>query len=278
MSKGKKIGYILLSFLPLVAMVLVQYLCSLAIIKAVSAYYTAKTGEDSMLSMERAYSFYMDNSVSVLVLVQLIVLLIFGTWYYLAFGRKKTGGSLRDVFRPGSLGGIALLAIGMYFLITLFMAAAQWLAPGIMADYNMIIEESGIAGLTLMSTIASLVLAPLGEELIFRGLTFRYLKKAGACFWAANTVQAVLFGAAHFNWIQGIYAFILGVVLGCLYRRFKSLLAPMLFHMFFNFLGTYLAAFIDSEGSLWFYLLFFVLGALSVLLGLRAMRLSKTEP
>lgn len=37
MSKGKKIGYILLSFLPLVAMVLVQYLCSLAIMKALSA-------------------------------------------------------------------------------------------------------------------------------------------------------------------------------------------------------------------------------------------------
>ena len=119
-------------------------------------------------------------------------------------------------------------------------------------------EESGIVGLTLLSSIVTLVMAPLGEELIFRGLTLQYLRKTGLGFHAANIIQAILFGIAHMNWIQGIYAFLLGLILGWLCKRFKTLAAPMLLHMFFNFSGTYIAALIDPlPENIWLYLFLF---------------------
>lgn len=162
--------------------------------------------------------------------------------------------------------------MGIYFFITLFLVAADHLVPDIMDEYNMLMEESGIVGLTLLSSIVTLVMAPLGEELIFRGLTLQYLRKAGLGFHAANIIQAILFGIAHMNWIQGIYAFLLGLILGWLCKRFKTLAAPMLLHMFFNFSGTYIAALIDPlPENIWLYLFLFAAFSIFTFLGIKVL-------
>ena len=38
------------------------------------------------------------------------------------------------------------------------------------------------------------------------------------------------FGAVHGNWLQGLYAFIIGMLLAFAYERFHSILAPILIH------------------------------------------------
>ncbi|MFQ6806449.1 MAG: lysostaphin resistance A-like protein [Lachnospiraceae bacterium] len=43
--------------------------------------------------------------------------------------------------------------------------------------------------------------APVVEELIYRGLTLKIFQKAFP-FWAANVMQAALFGLMHMNLIQ----------------------------------------------------------------------------
>ncbi|MFQ7713992.1 MAG: type II CAAX prenyl endopeptidase Rce1 family protein [Agathobacter rectalis] len=43
-------------------------------------------------------------------------------------------------------------------------------------------------------------------------------------FALANLMQAALFGLFHLNWIQGIYAFALGIVLGYVRTRWLYLL------------------------------------------------------
>ena len=64
--------------------------------------------------------------------------------------------------------------------------------------------------------IATLVLPPLVEETIFRGLIMQYLRRGGASFIVANLIQAVLFGFFHMNIVQGIYTAIFGFLLGYL--------------------------------------------------------------
>ena len=49
-------------------------------------------------------------------------------------------------------------------------------------------------------------------------------------FWPAALISAVLFGLYHGNLLQGVYAFLLGLVLAWLYERFQTLAAPWLFH------------------------------------------------
>ena len=85
---------------------------------------------------------------------------------------------------------------------------------------------------------ATLILPPLVEETIFRGLILQYLRRAGACFIVANLIQSVLFGIFHMNLVQGIYTSVFGFLLGYLVWRYQSLLVPMAMHALFNFFGT----------------------------------------
>ena len=272
MSKGKRIGYGVLSLLPLLFMLLIQVLGGQIIYAAVTVYMSMQPGMDPAMLNDIVYTYFMEHYTGVLVLIQGVTLLVFGCWYYLGFTRKKERGTVKNLLHIHNLAGIFLLSVGIYFFITLFLVAADHLVPDIMDEYNMLMEESGIVGLTLLSSIVTLVMAPLGEELIFRGLTLQYLRKAGLGFHAANIIQAILFGIAHMNWIQGIYAFLLGLILGWLCKRFKTLAAPMLLHMFFNFSGTYIAALIDPlPENIWLYLFLFASFSIFTFLGIKVL-------
>ena len=93
---------------------------------------------------------------------------------------------------------------------------------------------------SLLWFVGTLILPPVTEEIIFRGLILGYLRRAGAGFILANLIQAVCFGIYHQNLVQGIYAVVMGFLLGYLADRYESLLAPMLLHFLFNLFGTVL--------------------------------------
>ena len=59
--------------------------------------------------------------------------------------------------------------------------------------------------------------APLVEEIVFR-LIFLRASKMIMPFWAANLVQSTLFAIYHTVAMQRIYAFILGLMIGCVFH------------------------------------------------------------
>ena len=128
------------------------------------------------------------------------------------------------------------------------------------------------AGLTSDITIAmlcySVILAPIGEELIFRGVTMRLARRA-LPFWLANIFQALMFGIFHMNWIQGIYAFALGLLLGYVCEKGGSIYYSLLMHILFNFWGTVLEQLLGNFGSTIFTaLLMLLIMIVSLTLGL----------
>ena len=74
------------------------------------------------------------------------------------------------------------------------------------------------------------------EEIIFRGIILNELLKDYSAKFAI-VFSAFLFGAFHLDFRQGLAAFFLGVILGWLYWRYKSLFLVMFAHAFNNFLG-----------------------------------------
>ncbi len=58
--------------------------------------------------------------------------------------------------------------------------------------------------------------APLVEELVFR-LIFLRAGKMILPFWAANLVQAILFGIYHGTSFQRVYGFVMGLIIGCVF-------------------------------------------------------------
>lgn len=101
--------------------------------------------------------------------------------------------------------------------------------------------EAGIA-IRVVTVLSAALVAPLGEELFFRGILQTTLLKvfsarAGSRYhrWWAIGVAGTLFGLMHYTTPQYIPPLIvLGMVLGYLYERRGSLATPVLVHMLFN--------------------------------------------
>ena len=102
---------------------------------------------------------------------------------------------------------------GTQFAANFIANLTGYIRPDWLQQYNKLFETSGITDTTFVTVLYSVILAPICEELIFRGITMRCARKA-LPFALANLMQAALFGLFHLNWIQGIYAFALGIVLG----------------------------------------------------------------
>jgi membrane protease YdiL (CAAX protease family) len=81
--------------------------------------------------------------------------------------------------------------------------------------------------------LAVVVIAPLTEELLFRGLLLPALRaQLGTA--GAIAVTGLLFGIFHVLPLVVVYAAIAGVVLGAIFVRTRSVLAPIAFHAAFN--------------------------------------------
>ena len=76
------------------------------------------------------------------------------------------------------------------------------------------------------------ILAPIAEELIFRGAILRVLLDAFGRKgrWPAIALTALLFAVIHGNLAQGTHAFVIGMVLGWLYARTRSVLPGIVLH------------------------------------------------
>lgn len=78
--------------------------------------------------------------------------------------------------------------------------------------------------------------APVMEELIFRLLILSFARKY-LPFFAANIIQAGLFGIYHMSLVQGIYAFLLGLFIGYLMKCTGTVINCICFHIAFNISG-----------------------------------------
>lgn len=76
-------------------------------------------------------------------------------------------------------------------------------------------------------------LVPLTEELLFRGLLFRWLRQRFA-FWPAALLSAAAFGIAHQRPDQMVIAGLLGLPLAWLYEKSRSLAPAILMHQTYN--------------------------------------------
>ncbi len=91
----------------------------------------------------------------------------------------------------------------------------------------------------IFAVLTAVVLAPILEELIFRGIILDGLLETYSPN-IAIFVTSLLFGIYHLNLIQFIYGFIIGIFLGWVYYHSKSLSLPMLIHAVVNATGLLL--------------------------------------
>lgn len=202
---------------------------------------------DGREGLEMVSAFLMEHLNLYSILLYMITGTVIFLWYYFAVINKDGVGvyldKQTDRISPVSFLWIVLLALSVQHITSIVLTAIGIVLPSAMESYIDLIEASGATDYSFLWIISTVVLPPLVEETAFRGLILNYLKKAGAGFFAANLFQAVLFGIFHMNLVQGIYAALLGFLLGYLAYRYESLLIPILLHGLFNLFGTVLSEF-----------------------------------
>jgi membrane protease YdiL (CAAX protease family) len=107
--------------------------------------------------------------------------------------------------------------------------------------------EQAIANLEpWLVIVAIVIIAPIAEELFFRGVAFNaWLAERGRRF--AYIGSAALFAAIHTSLISLLPIFLLGLALAWVYRRSGSLVAPIAMHATVNGISVALALLVRYE-------------------------------
>ena len=132
---------------------------------------------------------------------------------------------------------VAALVPGLVVAMGGLMAVLERLAP--LSRWEQELFERFASG-SLPILVSICVLAPVLEEMLFRGLVLRsFLGRYPR--WQAIGFSAILFGAAHLNLYQFAVGVVSGLLLGWLYERTRSLLPCIALHGFYNGAVTWYA-------------------------------------
>ncbi len=93
---------------------------------------------------------------------------------------------------------------------------------------------------------AVVIMAPIIEELIFRLLVYKELRKVLGVK-ISIVLQALLFGLYHANIYQFAYAFIIGLIFGYIFHKTKNLTTTIIAHMINNLVSV-LTVFYGGQG------------------------------
>jgi hypothetical protein len=244
----KRVGYFFSSFLPLMIAIGAQFL-AIALLMGVAAlflfvFHSNSESLDTFLSLLTN----MDFNTCVMVIYSIICIVVFGLWYRHSCGGEYLPNPSRT-FTVAQLAGVVILVPGMQFFSSYLVTIVSLAVPKWLEQYETLIETAGLSDdISPLMLCYSILLAPVCEELLFRGVTMRLARKA-LPFWLANLLQAFLFGFFHMNWIQGIYAFALGLVLGYVCEKGGSIYYSLLFHILFNFWGTVIGELFENVAS-----------------------------
>lgn len=181
------------------------------------------------------------NSTVGAIIYAVAILLVFGAPWLLK--KRVTTKEDLGIQRLPNWMDIAWAPAGLivYFIATALVAAfAMNFLPFV--DYEQA-QETGFATVAtqfeyILAFISLVVVAPIAEEVLFRGYLFGKLRKH-APLWISILITSVLFGFVHFQWNVGIDVFVLSIVL-CLLRVVSGSLWPsILLHMLKNGIAYY---------------------------------------
>lgn len=160
-------------------------------------------------------------------------------WY---FALSRNGASFRDAgFRSVGAGPFLLMFLVVVPMMIVSGIAVQ-LSRVLFGDVPSTQEQvlGGEASLSsadyLLLLVIGVVIAPIVEEFLFRGLLYRYLRRRKSVAYAV-VLSAVIFAAAHFIPTLIPALFVLGIVLALVAQRYDSIYPAMMLHALNNGIG-----------------------------------------
>jgi len=196
---------------------------------------------------EMRTAFWILDNLKLLIIVGMLMQIFVEIIFLYIFTHRKYGNNWSDFgFKETSIWSTLKLGILLFSLVAIgqniFVLGMETIGIRKIADQQILeflISEKQIP-IWFLFVFAG-ILAPLTEELIFRGfLLGALLPKIGYPF--GVTVAALIFSAAHLNLDSFLLLFLLGALLSVLYIRTKSLWPGIIFHSINNTIALALLA------------------------------------
>ena len=183
----------------------------------------------------------MGSPLFLLSLLVAVELPLAGVGLFLRFIDRKSEFRPQVLFETINLRAI-LVGIGTGFALLLFGALNAFIATQIFGKVSTesmeavtraVAEMRGHPAKAAAALFVIGVLAPVCEELFFRGALFARGHAAGKA-WTAALVSSILFAAAHMNGAMSLYYFGVGFMMCFLFRKTRTLATPIVAHMTVN--------------------------------------------
>ena len=152
---------------------------------------------------------------------------------------------LREKVRPSAfIGGLFVAYLAMYVgnLVSVYIIEMIYSASG-----NLLLnplEESVESTPMWANVLFVVILAPVLEEIVFRGMICRRLLALGEGF--TVVFSGVFFAMLHGNLYQLFYSFLLGCMFGFIYVKTGKIIYSIIYHVFINFMGTVVTLLINK--------------------------------
>ncbi|MGH2748281.1 MAG: lysostaphin resistance A-like protein [Actinomycetota bacterium] len=165
--------------------------------------------------------------------------LLISGWYFVL---KRNGASWVDAgLRPAGAGPVMLMflvVLPMMILSGIAVQVSRVLFGEVPSTQEQVL--GGEASLTssdyLLLLLVGVLVAPIVEEFIFRGLIYRYLRGKKSVTYAV-LVSAAIFAVAHFIPTLIPALFVLGIALALVAQRYDSIYPAMMLHALNNAIG-----------------------------------------
>lgn len=165
---------------------------------------------------------------------------------------------------------ISLGAAQISYIISMVSSSVIYMAG---YEYDPGIAEADTTAGWVMDIISSVILAPVFEELFYRGVIMRSLTRVSKRF--AIFVSAVIFGLVHGNPYQFMLGFICGVIFAYADIKMNSIIPSIIAHIAVNahtYIGySYAHLPVETQNLLEFGIMvfFIVSGVIAVIIGLK---------
>ncbi len=211
------------------------------------------------------FEFY-DGSMLMQLISYVVVIPILLLFYKRDEARRQVRPIPQGILKPSKERDINLPVLTVKYII-FFLLMAQ--ATSFLIDIAQITAvdtayqsaQEAISSPALWIQILEVcIFGPLVEEMVFRLLTYRRIRDY-CNVKVAVILSAAMFGLFHMNFVQGIFAFVLGLFLAIYYEKTGNFWVPVLAHMANNFYSTLVEYFFGNSEffGLWFYLVCIVL-------------------
>ncbi|MDW7674220.1 MAG: type II CAAX endopeptidase family protein [Bacillota bacterium] len=148
--------------------------------------------------------------------------------------------NLKKNISLGIVGGIGLfsLVVGTGIIVSIFFPIEVEPQP-----FAQLLMDAEGTILTMLLVVMGSVLAPLGEEIFFRGFVYSILRhRLGIKF--GIILSSIIFAGLHFDFIRLIPIAVGGIGLAILYERSGSLITPIIAHSVWNSIMTMMIIFV----------------------------------